>query len=46
MRPFNFTTTREICEEDNEFVLKIMKLDPRDWPTAQELLEDKRFLEN
>lgn len=43
MRPFCLTTAREICEEDKEFVLKIMKLDPRDRPTAQELLGDKWF---
>lgn len=43
MRPFHLTTAREICEEDKEFVLKMMKLDPRDRPTAKELLEDEWF---
>jgi hypothetical protein len=43
MKPFHPTTTREICEVDKEFVLKVMKLDPRDRPTAQELLGDKWF---
>ncbi|EXJ86240.1 STE/STE20 protein kinase [Capronia coronata CBS 617.96] len=43
LKPFNLTTAREICEEDKEFVLKIMKLDPRDRPTASELLEDQWF---
>ncbi|OBT62969.1 hypothetical protein VE03_07614 [Pseudogymnoascus sp. 23342-1-I1] len=43
MRPFHLTTAREICEEDKGFVAKMMKLDPRDRPTAQELLEDKWF---
>ncbi|PGH06135.1 STE/STE20 protein kinase [Blastomyces parvus] len=43
LKPFHLTTTREICEEDKEFVLKAMKLDPRDRPTAQELLADKWF---
>jgi hypothetical protein len=43
LKPFHLTTEAEICKEDKEFVLKIMKLDPRDRPTAQELLEDKWF---
>ncbi|KMU76590.1 hypothetical protein CISG_05733 [Coccidioides immitis RMSCC 3703] len=34
LRPFRLTTTQEIHQEDKEFVLKIMKLDPRDRPTA------------
>ena len=46
MRPFHLTTAREICEADKTFVLKMMKLDPRDRLTAQELLEDKWFHEN
>ncbi|OBT48961.1 hypothetical protein VE00_00642 [Pseudogymnoascus sp. WSF 3629] len=46
MRPFHLTTAREICKEDKEFVLKVMKLDPRDRPTAQDLLEDKWFQED
>lgn len=45
LRPFHLTTAREICEEDKEFVLKMMKLDPRDRPTAEELLGDKWFSE-
>lgn len=43
LRPFHLTTAREICQEDKEFVLRAMKLDPRDRPTAQQLLEDKWF---
>ena len=43
MRPFHLTTSQEICNEDKEFLLKIMKLDPRDRPSAQELLEDSWF---
>lgn len=43
LRPFRLTTTREICQEDKEFVLKIMKLDPRDRPTARQLLDDEWF---
>lgn len=43
MKPFHLTTARQICEKDKEFVLKIMKLDPRDLLTAKDLLEDKWF---
>jgi serine/threonine protein kinase len=43
MKPFHLTTTREICEEDKEFVLKLMRLDPRDRPSAKSLLEDEWF---
>ncbi|KAB8067212.1 kinase-like protein [Aspergillus leporis] len=43
LRPFRLTSAREICQEDKEFVLKIMKLDPRDRPTARALLEDGWF---
>src|SRR5436190_4310425 len=35
LKPFGFTTKQEICDEDNEFVFKIMKLDPRDRPIAR-----------
>lgn len=45
LRPFHLTTTREISQEDKEFVLKVMKLDPRDRPTARELLDDGCFRE-
>lgn len=34
MKPFHYLKEREICAEDKAFVLKIMKLDPRDRPTA------------
>jgi hypothetical protein len=34
---------KELTAEDKAFVLKIMKLDPRDRPSARQLLEDKRF---
>ena len=43
LRPFHLTTAREICQVDKEFVLRMMKLDPRDRPTAQELLGDQWF---
>ncbi|KAK2754807.1 hypothetical protein FQN54_006700 [Arachnomyces sp. PD_36] len=43
LKPFSLASRREISEEDKEFVLKIMKLDPRDRPTAKELLDDEWF---
>ncbi|KAI0427229.1 STE/STE20 protein kinase [Xylaria sp. FL1042] len=43
MTPFRFITEREVAKEDKEFVLKIMKLDWRDRPTAKELLQDEWF---
>ena len=45
LRPFHLTTPREICAQDKKFVLKAMKLDPRDRPSAQELLGNKWFIE-
>ena len=38
---FSLPSQREISTEDEEFVLRIMKLDPRDRPTAQQLFEDE-----
>ena len=43
MKPFGRITEREISKEDKAFILKIMKLDPRDRPTANELLQDEWF---
>ncbi|PWY93227.1 kinase-like protein [Aspergillus sclerotioniger CBS 115572] len=43
LKPFHLTTSREICQEDKEFVLEIMKLDPRDRPTADALMRDTWF---
>ncbi len=43
MKPFQYVTEREITKEDKAFVLKIMKLDPRDRPSAKELLQDEWF---
>ncbi|QVM09576.1 hypothetical protein D8B26_004231 [Coccidioides posadasii str. Silveira] len=40
LRQFRLTTSREICQEDQGFVLRIMRLDLRDRPTAHQLLED------
>lgn len=45
MKPFHYLSEREICIVDKAFVLKIMKLDPRDRPTAKELLQDEWFTE-
>nr|KMM71319.1 hypothetical protein CPAG_07626 [Coccidioides posadasii RMSCC 3488] len=35
LRPFSLASQREISEDDKEFVLKIMKLDPRDRPDCK-----------
>lgn len=43
MKPFQLASRREISPEDKEFILKIMKMDPRDRPTVKELLEDEWF---
>lgn len=43
LKPFHRVATQEISEEDKTFVMRIMKLDPRDRPTAEELLEDAWF---
>jgi serine/threonine protein kinase len=43
LKPFSLASQREISKEDKEFILKIMKLDPRDRPTAKELLADEWF---
>ena len=43
MKPFEYVTDREIIEEDKAFILKIMKLDPRDRSTEKELLQDGWF---
>ena len=33
----------ELSQKDKDFLLGIMKLDPRDRPTAKELLQDEWF---
>lgn len=45
LKPFTLASQREISKEDRAFVLKIMKLDPRDRPTAKDLLDDEWFNE-
>jgi len=42
-KPFRYIQDDCLTEEDREFLLKIMKMDPRDRPTAKELLLDKWF---
>jgi serine/threonine protein kinase len=43
MKPFERITEQEVSKEDKAFLLKIMKLDPRDRPTAKQLMEDEWF---
>ncbi|PMD33420.1 hypothetical protein L207DRAFT_589783 [Hyaloscypha variabilis F] len=40
-RPFKLIEDDCLTEEDREFLLKVMKLDPRDRPTTRQLLQDK-----
>lgn len=42
-KPFSQVADPELKEGDKEFILKVMQLDPRDRPTAKELLGDKWF---
>ncbi|KAK4108298.1 kinase-like protein [Canariomyces notabilis] len=44
-KPFRLVTKREIPPADNVFIRNIMKLDPRDRPTAEQLLQDEWFTE-
>lgn len=39
-KPFAQAEDEELAEEDRTFICKIMKLDPRNRPTAKELLQD------
>ncbi|KUI70428.1 Serine/threonine-protein kinase svkA [Cytospora mali] len=41
MTPFRLVTEQEVAKEVKEFVLRIMKMDWRDRPTAKELLKDE-----
>lgn len=45
-KPFHLSTDKELSKEDRDFICKIMKLDPRDRPTAKELLQDEWFRED
>ena len=42
-RPFTLIQDDCLSEEDRAFLLKIMKLDSRDRPTAKQLLQDEWF---
>ncbi|KAB8257634.1 kinase-like domain-containing protein [Aspergillus pseudonomiae] len=42
-KPFTRISEKELAKEDKEFILRIMKLDPRERPSAAELLQDKWF---
>ncbi|KAI1268129.1 kinase-like protein [Xylariaceae sp. FL1019] len=44
-KPFELATAKEVPPADMRFILKIMKLDPRDRPTAEQLLADEWFTE-
>jgi len=45
-KPFARVGAKEIPPADKQFLLKIMKLDPRDRPTAEDLLADEWFAED
>lgn len=42
-KPFHLSADEELSREDRTFICKIMKFDPRDRPTAKELLQDEWF---
>lgn len=42
-KPFAMAEDPELTKEDRAFLCRIMKLDPRDRPTATELLQDEWF---
>jgi serine/threonine protein kinase len=44
-KPFPRVGPREIPDADKAFILRVMKLDPRDRPTAEDLLADEWFTE-
>lgn len=44
-KPFKYISRMEVSPADKIFLLKIMKLDPRDRPTARQLLQDEWFTE-
>ena len=41
--PFSMSEDHELARPDRDFVAKMMELDPRDRPTARELLQDAWF---
>lgn len=42
-KPFHLSEDKELSTEDRTFICKTMKFDPRDRPTAKELLQDEWF---
>lgn len=44
-RPLQRWTTKEIPSADNKFIKRILKLDPRDRPTVEEILKGQWFIE-
>jgi len=40
-KPFSMLQDPELSKEDREFICRVMKMDPRDRPTAKELLKDE-----
>lgn len=44
--PFDRTIEDEVCKKDKDFIGKIMMMDWRDRPTANELLQDEWFTED
>lgn len=45
-KPFHRAVDKELSKKDRDFICRIMKLDPRDRPTAKELLKDEWFEED
>ena len=45
MKPFERWTKRQIPAADNAFIRRVLKLDPRDRPSVEEILEDEWFTE-
>ena len=41
--PFAMSSDKELAPPDRDFIAKIMALNPRDRPTARELLQDAWF---
>ncbi len=44
-RPFEMASSQEIAKEDRKFISKLMKLDPRNRPSAKALLQDSWLTE-
>ncbi|KAM0721158.1 hypothetical protein Q7P37_003445 [Cladosporium fusiforme] len=46
LQPFEYAVDKELSANDKAFLLRIMKLDPRDRPTVKQILEDDWFHES